>query len=220
MTKKEFEPPPPWRVATSAMADLILRTDWSASPLGAREHWSPNLRMAVGIVLASAFPMALRWGPEFVMLYNDAYRPILGDKHPKALGRAARDVWSEVWDQISPAHDAILNGKTPSIFADDIRLRIQRHGTTCEDAHFTLAFSAIEDPTAHSGIGGVLVTAVETSERLAAQEKQRISEERNELALNAADHRNLGLGHRPRSRLCGCQVRDAVFGRSGQSRNR
>ena len=31
----------------------------------------------------------LFWGREFVALYNDAYAPTIGDKHPKALGRPA-----------------------------------------------------------------------------------------------------------------------------------
>ena len=130
--------------------------------------------------------MALRWGPDFVLLYNDAYRPILGDKHPWALGRPAREVWAEVWEQIAPAHEAILNARTPSIFAEDMVLRIQRHGTAWEDAHFTLGYSAIEDSTVSTGVGGVLVTAVEITQKVAAQEALRISEERYELALGAA----------------------------------
>jgi PAS domain S-box-containing protein len=181
-----FELPPGWRTSTGAMADLFQRTDWSATALGPRDSWSPHLRLAVSMMLASAFPMALRWGPDFILLYNDAYKPILGDKHPWALGQPARVAWSEVWPQIAPAHSAILNAKTSSIFADDILLRIQRHGTTREDAHFTLGYSAIEDSTAPTGIGGILVTAVEITDRVAAQQAQRASEERYELALDAA----------------------------------
>jgi PAS domain S-box-containing protein len=189
MADLDFEAPPEWRVSAGGMAHVLDQTDWSSTLLGARENWSPSLRLAVGIVLASAFPMALRWGPDFVLIYNDAYRPILGDKHPWALGRPAREAWSEVWPQIASAHSAILNGKTPAIFADDILLRIQRRGTSWEDAHFTLGYSPIEDPTAPTGIGGVLVTAVEITDRIAAeraQAAQRASEERYELALGAA----------------------------------
>jgi PAS domain S-box-containing protein len=177
MADHEFKPPPGWSMATSGMSELFERTDWSATALGAASGWSPGLKLAVGMILASAFPMALRWGPEFILLYNDAYRPILGDKHPWALGRPAREAWAEVWQEIEPAHLAILNAKAPAIFADDIVLRIQRHGSTWEDAHFTLGYSAIEDATAPSGIGGILVTAVEITNRVAAQEAQRLSEE-------------------------------------------
>jgi PAS domain S-box-containing protein len=130
--------------------------------------------------------MALRWGPQFVLLYNDAYRPILGDKHPWALGVPARDAWWEVWPQIAAAHDAILHAKVPSIFAENMPLRIQRHGSDWEDAYFTLGYSAVGDPTSPSGIGGILVTAVEVTSRVAAERALRASEERYELALGAA----------------------------------
>jgi PAS domain S-box-containing protein len=159
------------------MRALVEARDWAVTPLGAREAWSPSLKLAVDIVLASAFPMALRWGPDFVLIYNDAYRPILGDKHPWALGRPAREAWSEVWDQIAPAHDAILQGLAPAIFAEDILLRIQRHGTDWEDARFTLGYSPVDDPTTPMGIGGVFVTAVEITDRVAAEAALRASEE-------------------------------------------
>ena len=186
MDQDEFLPPPGWRSATGDTSDLIQKTDWSETPLGPTEAWSASLHLAVGIVMASAFPMALRWGPQFTLIYNDAYRPILGDKHPWAFGRPAREAWAEVWNQILPVHEAILLGKTPSIFADDMLLRIQRFGSTWEDARFTLGYSPIQDPTTPTGIGGVLVTAVETTDRVSAEAALRASEERYELALNTA----------------------------------
>ncbi|HEY5409807.1 MAG TPA: hypothetical protein VIJ94_03665, partial [Caulobacteraceae bacterium] len=86
------------------MPSLVSDMDWSTTALGPRSQWSPALELVVQIVLASAFPMALRWGPQFVLIYNDGYRPILGTKHPWALGRPAREAWSEVWSQIEPFH--------------------------------------------------------------------------------------------------------------------
>jgi PAS domain S-box-containing protein len=186
MADSDFDPPPGWRKPGGDIADLVRRTEWSATPLGAREAWSPSLKLAVGIVLNSAFPMALRWGPDFVLIYNDAYRPILGEKHPWAFARPAREAWSEVWAEIAPAHDAILNARTPAIFADDITLRIRRRGSDWEDARFTLGYSAVEDSTAPTGIGGVLVTAIEITDRVAEAAARRASEERYELALSAA----------------------------------
>ena len=47
--------------------------DWSATPLGPAETWSPSLTWSVELILASGFPMAVRWGPELVVIYNDAY---------------------------------------------------------------------------------------------------------------------------------------------------
>ena len=173
MPEPTFDPPPGWRAAAQEMHAHFERTDWSATPLGPKDNWSATLTLSVSMILASAFPMALRWGPDFVLIYNDAYKPILGDKHGWALGKAAREVWREVWDQIAPAHHAIRSGNSPSIFTDDIVLRIQRHGATWEDAHFTLGYSAIKDATAATGVGGVLVIAVEITDRIAAQEALR-----------------------------------------------
>jgi hypothetical protein len=64
------------------MAARVAAHDWSKTPLGPRESWSPSLKLIVSTVLASQFPMALRWGPQFVIIYNDGYLPILGEKHP------------------------------------------------------------------------------------------------------------------------------------------
>ena len=169
MPEPSFTLPPGWRVAGGGMADLMASTDWTATALGGREGWSQSLRIAVDMIMASAFPMALRWGPDFVLIYNDAYRPILGDKHPSALGRPAREAWAEVWPQLAPGHEAILAGRSPAVFAEDILLRIQRRGEAWEDAHFTLSYSPVPDPSAPTGVGGILVTAVETTARIAAE---------------------------------------------------
>ena len=130
--------------------------------------------------------MALRWGPDFILIYNDGYKAILGDKHPWALGRAAREAWPEVWDQVEPLHTAILRGQRPAIFAEDMLLRIQRHGAQWDDARFTLSYSPVHDETAVNGIGGIFVTAVETTKRTQAEQALRASEERYELALSAS----------------------------------
>jgi len=158
-----------WHVPTGGMADHAARTDWSATALGPRALWSPSLEMAVEMIMASAFPMALRWGPEFVLVYNDGYRPILGDKHPWAFGRPAREAWAEVWSEIEPAHLAIYEKRVSSAFAEDKLLRIQRRGAEWEDGRFMLGYSPVKDPTVPSGIGGILVTAVETTDRVRAE---------------------------------------------------
>src|ERR1700679_3875979 len=102
---------------TREMPALGGAKDWSTTPLCAREAWSPSLRLAVDIVLSSGFPMALRWGPDFVLIYNDGYRPILGDKHPWALGLPARVAWAEVWPHIGPFHRQIMSGESEAVFA-------------------------------------------------------------------------------------------------------
>ena len=81
------------------MGEFMRALDWNATPLGPPENWPHSLKVAVRIVLASRYAMFVWWGPELTNLYNDAYLPFLGVKHPSALGRSARDVWAEIWDQ-------------------------------------------------------------------------------------------------------------------------
>jgi len=163
--------------SNNEMRALVRAKDWSQTALGPIETWSPSLRLALEIVLSSGFPMALRWGHDFVLIYNDGYRLILGDKHPWALGLPARIAWSEVWPEIEPFHLKILNGDGEAVFAEDRLLRIQRHGEPWEDAYFTLSYSPTPDPTAPTGIGGIFVTAVETTARVQAERQRRAAEE-------------------------------------------
>ncbi len=152
------------------MAGLIASKDWSTTALGAENDWSPSLKLIVGIMTASGFPMAVRWGPEFILVYNDGYRAILADKHPWALGLPFRIVWPEVVSELIPLQEAILAGESSGVYSEDRPLRIRRHGMNWETAHFTVSYSPVPDPASPSGIGGVLVTAVETSERLKVEQ--------------------------------------------------
>src|ERR1044072_5851571 len=81
------------RALRGEMAARVGAYDWSRTPLGPRASWSPSLKLIVATILASQFPMAVRWGPDFVLIYNDGYIPILGDKHPQALGLPFREAW-------------------------------------------------------------------------------------------------------------------------------
>jgi GAF domain-containing protein len=56
-----------------------------------------ELRSTVSMLLPSKAQFGLFWGPEFNVLYNDAYRPVFGAKHPGARGRPGREAWSEIW---------------------------------------------------------------------------------------------------------------------------
>jgi two-component sensor histidine kinase/PAS domain-containing protein len=169
--------------ASSEMSALIRAKDWSKTVLGSLDKWSPSLTLVVNTILASGFPMAVRWGPDFVMIYNDGYRPILGDKHPRALGLPFREVWPEVQPQLRPLHEAILTGRRGAFFAEDLLLRIQRHGAEWENARFTISYSPVPDAAAPTGVGGVLITAVETTNRVLAEEALRASEERYRSAM-------------------------------------
>src|ERR1051326_8567207 len=123
------------------MAARVAAFDWSRTPLGPREQWSPSLKLIVATMMASQFPMALRWGPQFVIIYNDGYLPILGAKHPEALGARFREIWPEVQDQLGSLHHDLLSGQRKAMFAEDLLLRIRRRRKEMEDAYFTVSYS-------------------------------------------------------------------------------
>ena len=106
---------------------------------------------------ASGFPMAIRWGSELILIYNDGYRSILADKHPWALGLPFRVVWPEVVSELIPLQEAILAGESPGVYSEDRPLTIRRRGMSWETAHFTVSYSPVPDPSSPTGIGGVLV---------------------------------------------------------------
>ncbi|MGA7808383.1 PAS domain S-box protein [Bradyrhizobium sp.] len=155
------------------MAALIALHDWSATSLGAAESWSPALKLIVDIICASGFPMALRWGPDLTLVYNDGYKHILADKHPWALGRPFREAWPEVQSELLPVHEDILSGRSPGVFSEDRPLTIQRRGSSWETGYFTVCYSPVPDETSPTGVGGVLVTAAEATDRKRAEDALR-----------------------------------------------
>src|SRR4029453_10471257 len=92
------------------MGARMRALDWSHTAVGPLTSWPQSLRSAVSMMLPSKAQIILFWGPEFVVFYNDAYRPVFGAKHPRALGLTGREAWSEIWD--NQLH-ALLAGVAP-----------------------------------------------------------------------------------------------------------
>jgi PAS domain S-box-containing protein len=144
------------------MSGRVAAFDWRQTPLGAPETWSPALRVSVELLLGSRFPGCLIWGPALTMIYNDAFELILGEK-PSALGRSFADVWSEVWDALSPLVDRAFQGE--ATFIEDFELEINRHGYA-EQAFFTFCYSPVRDE--RGVIVGMLDTVIETTGKVVA----------------------------------------------------
>jgi len=152
------------------MGERIRSFDWASTPLGPMQSWSPALRMMTGFMLANRFPLLLWWGPKFIQIYNDAYRPVLGAKHPSpGLGRPVSECWSEIWNILQPLIETPFHGG-PATWMEDIYLEINRNGFM-EETHFTIAYSPVPDETLPSGIGGVLATVHEITEKVVSERR-------------------------------------------------
>ncbi|MBW4581044.1 MAG: response regulator [Tildeniella nuda ZEHNDER 1965/U140] len=146
----------------SEMAGLMRSLDWSQTPLGAVETWAQSLRSALSICLNSRFPIAIYWGKDCLLLYNDAWRPIVGDKHSWALGRPAREVWAEIWDDIGSELASVLATGEGTFHKDDL-LSMHRFGYT-EECFFEYTFNPIQG---EGGVtGGVFNVGSETTYRV------------------------------------------------------
>lgn len=161
-------------VSTASLADrkpgmqlLIEQHDWAGTSLGAMEAWPLSLKVLVQTMLACRLPMYIAWGPEYTQLYNDAYRPILGDKHPAALGQSAKTTWPEIWDTIGPMWEEVWQGKSYGF--DDFKLTIQRYGYP-EDCYFNFSYSPVPDDS--GSIAGVMVTFAETTQKVLNEQRQ------------------------------------------------
>ena len=160
---------------------LMRAHDWAATSLGPAEQWPQSLRSALSICLGSSFQIAIYWGAELSLLYNEAWRPILGTKHPYALGRPGSEVWPEIWDTIGPmfAHVFATGEATRS---QDQLLAMHRHGFT-EECYFDYTFSPIRDETGR--IGGIFNAVVETTFRVIGERRTRLLRDLGERTANA-----------------------------------
>ena len=168
--------------AASPMRALFESHDWSASPLGPLENWPQSLRTTVGLMLPAMAQIVLFWGPDYVALYNDAYAPTIGDKHPGALGRPAREKWAELWDDLEPLLASVREtGET--VHAKDRPFHINRFGYD-ETVWFDISYSAVPDES--GSVGGVLCIVSETTERVLVEQSTRESEARFRAMANCA----------------------------------
>jgi PAS domain S-box-containing protein len=153
------------------MARRIRELDWSAHPLGVPESWPTPLRFALDTALGSTFPTAIYWGPDFHLLYNDAWSPIPAERHPQALGRPAAEIWPEIWDVVGPQmRGAVESGQ--GFAAYDQLLRMARGGEL-RDTWWNYSFTPIRDED--GAVLGLLNQGNETT-RFVLAERQRGAE--------------------------------------------
>ncbi|WP_028998989.1 PAS domain-containing sensor histidine kinase [Azohydromonas australica] len=160
-----------WPFAAGEMARRVRMHDWASTPLGPVERWSANLRTTVQLVLEHAFATIVLWGPDLIQIYNDRYRQLMGAKHPAGLGQPTRECWPEIWHINAPIYERVWRGESVSF--DDAHYPIRRFGVI-EDAWFTLSYSPVRDET--GAVAGVLLTIIEATRRVRAEQAVRDSE--------------------------------------------
>jgi PAS domain S-box-containing protein len=157
-----------WLIGGGEMGKLIRSMDWSKTQLGPMESWPQSLRSAVSILLPSKAQIVLFWGPDLIALYNDAYSPVLGIKHPWALGRPARECWREIWDDLlGPLFkNVITTGQ--SFWAKDHQFLLERHGYI-EETYFDVSYDPIRDESGQ--VGGIFCIVSETTGRVLSERR-------------------------------------------------
>ncbi|AVP59089.1 two-component system sensor histidine kinase/response regulator [Pulveribacter suum] len=165
--------------------------DWSDTPLGPAHAWSQSLKTAVGIMLTSRQPIWIGWGRELTYLYNDAYKSIIGARHPWALGRPVSQVWREIWSEIGPMLETAMGGVS-GIYVEEQLLIMERNGYP-EETYYTFSYSPIPDDDGSPG--GIICANTDDTRRVITE-------------------RQLALLHELSSRIVDARTREQVCERS------
>jgi len=153
------------------MGARMRALDWSATVLGPLDQWPQSLRACVGVMLGSGYPMLVCWGPAYTMLYNDPYRPLIGMKHPAALGCPIREVLPETWDFLGPRFDRVMaDGREASHLTGQM-FTVYRNNYL-EECYFSFSYSPIRDD--NSGVGGVFTTVLDMTERVIEDRRRQV----------------------------------------------
>jgi hypothetical protein len=180
--------PRDWLAGGGNMGALVRDLDWSKTVLGPLSAWPQSLRTTVSTCLNSQLPILICWGAEQVAIYNDAYLPLLGSKHPRSLGQRGAECWPETWGVLGPMLEQVVSeGK--AAWAENQLLELDRHGFL-EECYFTFSYSPIKRDS--GGIDGVSCAVTETTEYVLGERRSRT------LAAIAQQAANATSGGSPR----------------------
>jgi PAS domain S-box-containing protein len=164
------------------LGELMAQVDWGRTSLGPVEHWPQSLRTCARIILTSRQPMFVWWGDELINLYNDAYKSIVGGKHPRALGQPAKEVWREIWDQIAPRAESAMRANEGT-YDESLLLIMERYGYR-EETYYTFSYSPV--PNDRGGTGGIICANADNTQRIIGERQVALL---RELASRTADAR-------------------------------
>jgi signal transduction histidine kinase len=165
------------------MGERIRGMDWSATPLGPVDGWPQSLCSALSHLLPSKAQIVLFWGPDLITFYNDAYRPVLGGKHPAALGAPVREVWAEIWETtLKGLFDPVL-ATGEAFWGQDRPFFLERHGYL-EETYFDISYDPVRDES--GSVGGVFCIVSETTRRVIGERRLRLLRDLGGIAERAS----------------------------------
>jgi PAS domain S-box-containing protein len=170
----------------SELSALMRAKDWSQTPLGPPGDWPQSLKTCVRIVLTSRQAMFVWWGDQLINLYNDAYKAIVGGKHPEALGQPASIVWREIWDQVGPRAETAIR-RNEGTYDEALLLIMERFGFR-EETYYTFSYSPV--PNDQGGTGGIICANTDDTQRIIGERQLGLLREvgaRTAEARNAED---------------------------------
>ncbi len=188
----------------SELAALMRATAWSRTALGSPQIWPQSLRTIVRMLLTSRYQMWMGWGPQLHFFYNDAYRPTLGAKHPDALGRPTRELWAEIWGDIGPRIQHVLD-TGEATWDDGLLLLLERNGYP-EETYHTFSYSPLFDDA--GAIGGMLSVVMEETERVISERRLALI---RELSSHLATAKTVDAVMSAIERACPVAARDLPF---------
>ncbi len=188
----------------SELAGLMLKFDWESTSIGPPEHWPQSLKTAARIMLTSQQPIWIGWGKELIYLYNDAYKAIIGGKHPWALGRPTSVVWHEIWEDIGPLL-AQASGGDQGTYVEAQLLIMERNGFP-EETYYTFSYSPIPDDDGSPG--GIFCANTDDTQRVISERQLSLL---RELANAAAQARSIDQACASCARALAQEPRDLPF---------
>ncbi|SKA31243.1 PAS domain S-box-containing protein [Chitinophaga eiseniae] len=171
----------PFLAGGGEMGALIRNYPWETTSIGPVDGWPQSLKTCLRIILTSSQPMFVWWGPELLNFYNDAYRAIVGGKHPASLGQPAHTVWTEIWDHIAPRVEQCLHNNEGTY--DEAMLLIMERNGYPEETYYTFSYSPIPDD---NGVPqGILCANTDDTDRIVSARQMRTLKDLARYNLNS-----------------------------------
>jgi PAS domain S-box-containing protein len=187
-----------------ALGPLIAGFDWSATPLGPRSAWPATIKTTVGLILESALPLVTMWGPDGVLIYNDAFASLIGARHPAWLGAKVLEAEPALVDMHSRVLAAGRAGRPLTL--RDQKFTLSRHGFP-ETVWLDIDYSPIPDES--GAPAGIFAVVRETTEQVKL-EQQRAAHLKLLAAAQARQRCLVELGDRLRQAETEAQIAVAV----------